>query len=226
MVMMCSAGLQLRAQIIPSPIVIDSTLANPKAKLDSAFLPKKDTTVSIKAPTETNPIKTANKVKPGVPKDSARLAIEKMPRRAAIRSATIPGWGQIKNGHWWKVPIAYGGLVGAGLVIEFNQRYYAQVLNELQFRFNNEDQKRDQELIKIDQQGLIQYKTFYRRARDYGILMGVGVYAITIIDAYVSAKFFRFDISDELGIKIKPTLMPSFSHAYAPVPALKIQLSL
>ncbi|MBC7915739.1 MAG: hypothetical protein H7Y07_16645, partial [Pyrinomonadaceae bacterium] len=58
------------------------------------------------------------------------------------------------------------------------------------------------------------------------VLLGVGLYALNIIDAYVSAKFFRFDISDELGFNIKPAVVSSVSNAYAPVPALKIQLSL
>src|SRR5689334_16330802 len=32
------------------------------------------------------------------------------PRKAAIRSALIPGWGQVYNKRIWKVPIIYGAL--------------------------------------------------------------------------------------------------------------------
>ena len=63
-------------------------------------------------------------------KDSARIEIEAMPRRAALKSAMLPGLGQIYNKRWWKVPLVYGGFVGIGLVFEFNQRYYQIFLKE------------------------------------------------------------------------------------------------
>ncbi|MBC7913437.1 MAG: hypothetical protein H7Y07_04870 [Pyrinomonadaceae bacterium] len=205
------------AQTSPSVVTVDSTLRNPDAKKNPIFDSKKDTTASLKV---------EGKAKPGVFKDSARLAIEKMPKQAVRRSATLPGWGQVKNNHWWKVPIIYGGFVGVGLIVDFNQRFYKQSLSELQYRDANEGLTRDKELASVDTRGLIQFKDFYRRNRDFGVLLGVGLYALNIIDAYVSAKFFRFDISDELGFKVKPAIISPVSNAYALVPALKIQLSL
>ena len=32
------------------------------------------------------------------------------PRTAIIRSAIIPGWGQITNKKYWKLPLVYGAL--------------------------------------------------------------------------------------------------------------------
>ncbi|HCN83771.1 MAG TPA: hypothetical protein DIT07_09125, partial [Sphingobacteriaceae bacterium] len=49
---------------------------------------------------------------PVVFKDSARLALERMPHTAVVRSAILPGLGQIYNKRWWKVPFIYGGFVG------------------------------------------------------------------------------------------------------------------
>lgn len=205
------------AQTDPAVVVVDSTLANPNAKKDPEFEPRKDTTANLKVETE---------VKPKVVKDSARLAIERMPRDAARRSAILPGWGQIKNGQWYKAPLIYGGFVGVGLYLEFNQRYYKQTLRELQYRYDNPDSKRDPELEGIDIQGLKQYKDFYGRNRQVAVIAGLGWYALNIIDAYVWAKFFRFDISDELGMKIKPAIIPGFSNAYSAAPAIKIQIPL
>src|SRR6476661_3113395 len=63
--------------------------------------------------------------------DSSRL---QSPRHAVYRSAIIPGWGQARNRKWWKVPLVYGGFVSLGLVYEFNQRYYKELLAESQYR--------------------------------------------------------------------------------------------
>ena len=218
-VMICCFSLQGFSQTDSTVLVVDSTLRNPDAKRNPVF----------NAPSDTiNNLKSATPVKPEVVKDSARLALERLPKVAIRRSAILPGWGQVTNGRWWKVPIIYGGFIGLGLAVDFNQRYYKKFLSELQFRDEFPDQKRDPDLIKLlDQQALIQYKDYYRRNRDLSVLAAVGLYAINIIDAYVDAKFFRFDISDELGFKIQPSIIPSVSHAYIPpVPAIKIQLIL
>ncbi len=161
-------------------------------------------------------------------KDSARLAIEAMPRRAAMKSLMLPGLGQIYNKRWWKVPLVYGGFVGIGLVFEFNQRYYKIFLKEAQFRELNPESTQNPLYAGYTNEGIIQIKDAYRRDRDLSILAGLGFYAITIIDAYVDAKFFRFDISDELSLKVQPSVgqIPVNASAFSPAVGLKLKLSL
>lgn len=139
----------------------------------------------------------------GVVKDSARLAIEAMPRIAARRSAIVPGLGQLYNKRWWKVPLVYGGFVGIGLVYEFNQRYYKMFLREAQYRQDAPD-KANPDWASYPDDGIIRIKDDYRRNRDLSILAGIGFYAVQIIDAYIDAKFFRFDVSDDLSLKVDP----------------------
>lgn len=166
----------------------------------------------------------------GPVKDSLRLAIEAMPRKAALRSAIIPGWGQYYNkGLWWiKVPAIYGGfgtLIGIYL---WNQDNYKMLLTEAQFREANPGKRRNPRLVAYDNGAIIQYKDLYRRDRDLTIIGTAGWYALNIIEAYVDAKFFRFDISDDLSLKVTPSLQPQpFAYANAAaVPSLKIRLSL
>jgi hypothetical protein len=161
-------------------------------------------------------------------KDSARLAIEAMPRRAAMRSLVLPGLGQIYNKRWWKVPLVYGGFIGIGLVFEFNQRNYKIFLKEAQFRELNPEKRENLLYAGYTNEGIIQIKDAYRRDRDLSVLSGIGFYAITIIDAYVDAKFFRFDISDELSLKVQPSVsqVPVHASAFSPAIGFKLKLSL
>ncbi|MFA6945220.1 MAG: DUF5683 domain-containing protein [Pedobacter sp.] len=162
-------------------------------------------------------------------KDSARLAIEAMPRRAAMKSLMLPGLGQIYNKRWWKVPLVYGGFLGIGLVFEFNQRNYKVFLKEAQFRELNPGKTQNPLYSGYTNEGIIAIKDAYRRDRDLSVLAGLGFYAITIIDAYVDAKFFRFDISDELSLQVKPSVsqtMPVHTSAFSPAVGLKLKLSL
>ena len=46
----------------------------------------------------------------------------------------------------------------------------------------------------------------FRRSRDYAILGTVLVYALSLIDAYVDAQLFDYDISPDLSMKIEPQI--------------------
>jgi hypothetical protein len=188
-----------------------------------AFAQIKESTTSRK-----DTAKVAVKKTPAI-KDSARIEIEAMPRRAALKSAMLPGLGQIYNKRWWKVPLVYGGFVGLGLVFEFNQRNYKIFLKEAQFRQENPGKTENPLFAPYTTEGIISIKDAYRRDRDLSVLAGLGFYAINIIDAYVDAKFFRFDISDELTLRVNPTInqsIPVHASAFSPVVGLRFKIAL
>ena len=154
-------------------------------------------------------------------------------RKAALRSAVLPGWGQARNHQWWKVPLIYGGFVGIGLVYNFNNKYYKEFLTESQFR------KANQNLAQIDRYKFPQYqgipdqqiysaKDFYRRNRDLSLYGFIAFYGFQILDSYVSAKLATFDVGDDLSFRIKPSIyIPSYaSTGYAaPMPMLTLKLN-
>ena len=112
---------------------------------------------------------------------------------------------------------------------EFNQRYYKIFLMEAQYRELNPGKTENPLFAGYTNQGIITIKDSYRRNRDLSILAGLGFYAINIIDAYIDSKFFRFDISDELSLRVNPSVQqPVYIHssAIAPVAGIKISLSL
>ena len=50
-------------------------------------------------------------------------------------------------------------------------------------------------------------KDMFRRYRDLSIFAFIGVYLISIIDAYVDAELSNFDITPDLSMKVEPTVI-------------------
>ena len=54
-------------------------------------------------------------------------------------------------------------------------------------------------------------KDKYRRWRDLSFFCMIGIYAVSVIDAYVDAELSSFDISKDLSMKVRPTIMSNKS---------------
>ena len=50
-------------------------------------------------------------------------------------------------------------------------------------------------------------KDYYRRYRDLSIFAFIGVYLLSVVDAYVDAELSSFDISRDLSMKVRPTII-------------------
>lgn len=142
------------------------------------------------------------------------------PKKALWLAIVIPGAGQIYNRKYWKLPIVYGGFVGCAYAMRWNNmmyKDYSQAYIDLtdddpntksyerfqQFSNRITDaniQRRYQELFK-------NRKNRFRRWRDLSFFVMCGVYAISIIDAYVDASLSEFDISDDLTMRVAPTII-------------------
>ena len=130
-----------------------------------------------------------------------------LPPRASLYSALLPGLGQAYNGDYWKIPIYCGGLMAAGYFIQFNNMQYQRYRND----YNNPDYSG-----RLSPDNLKWYRDTYRRYRDYSILAGILVYALTIIDANIFAYLRDFDVSDDLALKITPgVIQPLYPTRYA-----------
>jgi len=164
---------------------------------------------------------------PVVFKDSARLAIEELSRKAWKRSLILPGWGQYTNGGlWWiKVPVIYGGFATTVVVFDFNNRYYREILHEVQYRLANnhaEPPNTKYPNVAKDSQGtqrMIAAKDYYRRNRDLMVLLTVAWWGINGIEAYVNSMLkYRWDIGEDLGFRVAPTLLQQPAAAFAHQP--------
>jgi len=207
------------AQIDSSRVLVDST----KALLDTTAMQdtvKKETRAERKAREKAEKERAKYYYK-DILKDSARLHIEHLSDVAWKRSAMIPGWGQITNGGKWvwvKVPIIYGGLITAYFVFDYWNWYYQKFVKEAAYRIDNNGATNDPDLAGYPTlDGLIRSKDTFRRNRDMTILVAAVWWAGNIIEAYTDSMLRnRYNIGDNLGMKITPTLLPSGSLAYQP----------
>ena len=140
------------------------------------------------------------------------------PTKATWMALVIPGGGQIYNRKYWKLPIFYGGFVGCTYALTWNNRMYKDYANAYKDAVNNNwSASSITELLPASYisrtsktqvtETLRKRKDMYRRYRDLSIFAFIGVYALSVIDAYVDAELSNFDISPDLSMRVEPTLL-------------------
>ena len=141
------------------------------------------------------------------------------PQRALWLALVIPGGGQIYNRKYWKLPLVYGGFVGCIYAMRWNNmmyKDYAQAYLDIMdddpatasynkfLHLGNQITQGNEERWKSI---FKKRKDRFRRWRDLSFFVMVGVYAISVIDAYVDAELSVFDISKDLSLKVRPTVI-------------------
>jgi len=133
---------------------------------------------------------------------SAQELVEKIPKRAGIYSALIPGSGQIYTKKYWKVPIIYAGIITSAYYIKESNSSYKLYRDAYINRL--EGNNSDDIFSQYSNNQLSTITNHYRRNREVSILFLIGTYILNIVDASVSAHLFNYDISDNLTINIQP----------------------
>ncbi len=126
------------------------------------------------------------------------------PKVASRRSALIPGWGQIYNDSWWKVPILYGGLGLSIYFIDFNNRQRIGFENRVRelVDMQNMGVAINQNELRINRRQADEW----RKNRDLLYIVTLGVYALNIVEAAIDAHLKGFDVDENLGLNLKPKL--------------------
>lgn len=142
--------------------------------------------------------------------DSANKAHR--PGKAALRSAIIPGLGQIYNKKYWKLPIIYGALGTCGAIFFYNLKNYRDTRFAYQVRYNMREFGRDSakfaqiepKLQPLSEESLRFYRNQFRRDIDYSVLVFVLLWGLNVVDAAVDAHLKSFDVSPDLSLRLKP----------------------
>ena len=158
-----------------------------------------------------------------IPNDSLQKAVNPVvwkpdPTKATWLALIIPGGGQIYNKKYWKLPIIYGGFAGCAYALTWNGNMYRDYSNAYKDAVNNRwDATSITDLIpagylnRVSKTQLTEMirkrKDTYRRYRDLSIFAFIGVYLISVVDAYVDAELSNFDIGPDLSMRIEPTVI-------------------
>ncbi|GAB6394678.1 MAG: hypothetical protein MdMp024_0990 [Bacteroidales bacterium] len=160
----------------------------------------------------------------------------------AVLYAIIPGMGQIYNRKYWKLPLVYGGFMGFMYAVTWNNKNYQDygaayksILadaaaysrlveesggNPVDYAFD----KAWTDLVSTTDypsvvnnssyQNLFKSrKDFFRRNRDLSLILTACFYLITVVDAYVDAELFDFDIAPDLSLRVTPVVSPQTQYS-------------
>lgn len=134
------------------------------------------------------------------------------PGKAAIRSAIIPGWGQIYNKKYWKVPIVYGALGTTAGIFVYNLQNYRDTRFAYRVKYNMRVNATDSalyvkikdELKPLSESSLRSYRDQFRRDIDYSVLFFMIMWGLNVVDAAVDAHLKSFDVSPDLSFRLQP----------------------
>lgn len=158
--------------------------------------------------------------------DSAKLRDPnaRIPRVAAIRSAILPGWGQIYNKKLWyiKVPVIYAALGITGGIFVNNITWYNRTKYAYRVAINIQEGKdsltgaaygKVYESLKrvffegsqgVQPEYLRTNRDYFRKNLDYAAIYFIVAWGLNVVEAAVGAHLSSFDVSPDLSFKIQP----------------------
>jgi hypothetical protein len=127
----------------------------------------------------------------GVTKKSVKkeFHMKKSPRLAVLFSAAMPGAGQFYNQSYWKVPVFIGLTSYLGYEYFDNNKTY----------HNYRDQYATSQILypPYGDLSLQSLREFYRNQRDDFLWYFMIVYVVNLVDAYIDAHLFDFNVKED-----------------------------
>ena len=160
------------------------------------------------------------------------------PVRATWLALVFPGGGQIYNRKYWKLPVVYGGFLGCTYALTWNnmmlhdyQQAYLDIMDsdpatksyEKMLPLGYDISGKEERFKTIFKNK----KNHFRKYRDMSIFAFIGVYLVSVIDAYVDAELSSFDISQDLSLRLEPAaIRQGWSHSGNEHTSIGLQCSL
>ena len=135
------------------------------------------------------------------------------PKIAIVRSAMVPGWGQITNKKYWKLPIVYGALGTTAALFFRNLRQYKESKEAYELATDNNPSndsmiKQPYFTVRNQPERIRAFRNSVRQNVDYTVLFFVLFWGLNVADAAVDAHLKTFNVSDDLSLQIKAGYSP------------------
>jgi hypothetical protein len=120
----------------------------------------------------------------------------KSPSRALMYAMVLPGMGQAYNRKYYKIPIVWGALgVGVYSIVYNTKKYEEATRDYLQDETDTHEA----------------YMKGYRRNMELSYIVTALLYGLQMLDAYVDANLYTWDVNDNLSMRVAPSLQPMMS---------------
>ena len=200
--------------VLPGDSIVETTLKTDSATIENVYrnsiaLSPDSSRAALKRQSLNNGMRT--EIKPFLPD----------PTKATWLAVVFPGGGQIYNRKYWKLPIVYGGFIGCLYAYNWNSQMYRDYRQAyLDIMDNNPNSNSYVDFFRpgYDFDANKDYvtevfkkrKDRYRRWRDLSVFAFIGVYVLSVIDAYVDAQLASFDISEDINLTIQPEMFGGY----------------
>ncbi len=130
------------------------------------------------------------------------------PKVATIRSAILPGWGQITNKKYWKLPIVYGAIGISTGIFFHNIKQYKTVKNAY-INATDGNPLNDNLIpdtyypVRNSPEVIRSFRNQVRQNVDYAALFILFFWGLNVVDATVDAHLKTFDVSPYLGLHLQ-----------------------
>ncbi len=126
-----------------------------------------------------------------------KFVMRKSPLKAVLLSAALPGLGQIYNEAYWKLPLIalIGGYFGYEIVNKNNQ--FLDYRDQYVASQTPQNSNGDQQILTL--------RNFYKDQRDKFIFYFGIFYIVNLVDAYVDAHMYDFNVSDKIQLGFQPS---------------------
>ncbi len=155
---------------------------------------------------------------------SSSIPKQHSPTKATLMSTVLPGLGQAYNKQYWKLPIIY---TGAALVTYFavdNYRGAQKFLKEYKYRINGDSVNFNPNYLNYSADNILNLYNAYQRNFELSLIIGGVIYLFNILDAYVFAHLFTFDLNEDISMQFTPIINSSLASSSYLSPELGFSL--